>query len=291
MASTQPQWQWDADRQKYYYVSLSENCWIFQDGERIYADNAGMGAFGEGGRNSHTIANRRRTFRTQQVLDQPAFKVPSTLEDKMLPSMGQEVSRPPLESTVASYTPHTQRSHDSSQLPGRSVQTLVASYSQHNNSSRWMQNENQDPVSANGNNAIRHSVYPHVRKPLDDRDSSGYLFGDQISLSWGVVPVTIDHEISHEPLFTCSRSQLHYFDPMNEQISLLVCQHILRPCRDRCTQPWEHTHIEPGPTSNPSACLYQRRRSGAQILVVDLGDDRISTVRMFHHYFVFEAYN
>jgi hypothetical protein len=65
-----------------------------------------------------------------QVFDLPALKTPpATIEDKQLPSIGHDRSRPSSSSTVASYTQQRHGSHSSIQLPALSTLASVASNS------------------------------------------------------------------------------------------------------------------------------------------------------------------
>jgi hypothetical protein len=65
-----------------------------------------------------------------QVFDLPAIKTPpAIIEDKQLPSIGHDISRPSSSSTVASYTQQRHGSHASIQLPALSTLASVASNS------------------------------------------------------------------------------------------------------------------------------------------------------------------
>lgn len=65
-----------------------------------------------------------------QVFDLPALKTPpATYEDKQLPAIGHDRSRPSSSSTVASYTQQRHGSHHSIQLPALSTLASVASNS------------------------------------------------------------------------------------------------------------------------------------------------------------------
>lgn len=63
-----------------------------------------------------------------QAFDLPAIKTPPAIvEDKQLPSIGHDLSRPSSSSTVASYTQQRHGSHHSIQLPALATLASVAS--------------------------------------------------------------------------------------------------------------------------------------------------------------------
>lgn len=82
-----------------------------------------------------------------QAFDLPAIKTPPAIvEDKQLPSIGHDISRPSSSSTVASYTQQRHGSHHSIQLPALSTLASVASNSPaaHNNSNDSNSNTRRD---------------------------------------------------------------------------------------------------------------------------------------------------
>lgn len=77
-----------------------------------------------------------------QAFDLPAIKTPPAIvEDKQLPSIGHDISRPSSSSTVASYTQQRHGSHASIQLPALSTLASVASNRPNSPAANYTNNE------------------------------------------------------------------------------------------------------------------------------------------------------
>ena len=112
--------------------------------------------------------------------------------------------------------------------------------------------------------------------PGDTFGPSGFLFMQPLS-DFSVIE---DAQISNEPLFRPSRS-FHFIDLEIEKISMLVCQHLIRPGGTQCSHPWKHTHImvRGGLDENgPSMCVLEDIDRNRRTLLVDLCRTEISTV-------------
>ncbi|KAF2120263.1 hypothetical protein BDV96DRAFT_322445 [Lophiotrema nucula] len=99
--------------------------------------------------------------------------------------------------------------------------------------------------------------------------------GPLIDFHSGRYSLVQDLEVSNTPLFSGIGRNLHRIDPNKERISLLVCQHVLRPVQGYCcAEPFAHRHVQCGETTtynNPSMCLYQEHGKKKQTLIIDVG--------------------
>jgi hypothetical protein len=88
-----------------------------------------------------------------------------------------------------------------------------------------------------------------------------------------------DDELSNSRMFDYVPSSLHYINigTGKEHISLLACQHFLRPCSERCPEPWTHTHPFDG-WNHPSMAVYIEEDREDQTLVIDLKGNYMDTV-------------
>jgi hypothetical protein len=112
-------------------------------------------------------------FRRPSILhafDLPAIKTPpATYEDKQLPSIGHDRSRPSSSSTVASYTQQQHGSHSAIQLPALSTLASVASNSPpaHSTSNDGNSNLRRDTPEQRMPSPPRY-VDPHKARVVND---------------------------------------------------------------------------------------------------------------------------
>lgn len=164
------------------------------------------------------------------------------------------------------------------------VSTYESSWATYSMAQPNMQSTQTQTSSLN----LRYAPYPvHHQYPVSPGSDSGPDWRDKNvpqgsfmntkKLFENIEVVRDDLLCEGRGLFRKPLRQLHYINPKKEHISLLVCQHLLRPYLYACAERWPHTHPDLD-GHVPYIGLYLEPGSDEQTLVIDLKEINITTV-------------